>query len=101
MKKPEASPEIYKKFDEMNARLEERKRNSVFGFASRRWDDVYPLCAAVNRAPKAFTGRSRKRDEDLVLVPRFILDFLTDETLAYVYVNDPTKNKEEKTIDGN
>lgn len=81
MKKPEVNPKIYEAWDTMWKRIEERKKNSLFGIALDEWDDVYPLTDAILHGPK-ITGRSRKQSEDLILVPRFALKYLIDNTLV-------------------
>ena len=80
MKKPEVNPEIYKAWDAMWQRIEERRKKSLFGVALDEWDDVYPLTEAILHGSK-ITGRSRKQSEDLILVPRFALKYLIDNTL--------------------
>ena len=89
-----ASPAIYQKYDEMVAMREQRRQASMFGIALEKWDEVYPLIAAVNSAPKAATGRSRKRDEDLIVLPRFVVKYLADGAISHVYGQDKEKQKE-------
>ena len=83
MKKPEVNPKIYEAWDNKNRRIEERKRQSIFGVALEQWDDVYQVTEAVLHGQK-MTGRSRKMDEDLILVPRFVLKWLIDAKLMEV-----------------
>ncbi len=92
--KLQASPEIYQKYDEMKASFELRQKASLFGVASEKWDEVYPLIAAIERSPRAAAGRNRKRDEELVVLPRFILKYLTDKALEQVYAHDKEKQKQ-------
>lgn len=81
MKKPEVNPKIYEAWDTMQKRIEDRKKASLFGIGMEQWDDVYPLTSEILHSPK-MTGRSRKADEDLILVPRFVLKYLIDNTLV-------------------
>ena len=83
MKKPEVNPKIYEAWDNMWKRIEERKKKSLLGIALDEWDDVYPLTEAILHGPK-ITGRSRKQSEDLILVPRFALKYLIDNTLTMI-----------------
>lgn len=92
--KAQASPEIYQKWDEMQKKWDYRKKTTLRGTLFPLWDEAYPLIAAVDRATKLCTGRNRKRDEELVAVPRFILKFLTDHALQLIYDHDPVKKKE-------
>lgn len=85
MKKPEVSPDIYKAWDMMQFKMEERKKRSMFpaGSVFPKWEEAYPLAEAV-RLAHGVTGRDRKQSEQLVLVPRFVLKFLTDEMLTHI-----------------
>ncbi len=99
MKKPEADKALYEAWETRESRIEARKKASIFGITSEKWDDVYPLTVALRSASKVASGRSRRRDEDLVVVPRFMLNYLTDALLAYAYQNDPKKQEEMKAYD--
>lgn len=92
----QVSPEIYQKYDEMKASIERRKKESMFGVAVEKWDEVYPLIAAIDRAPKAAAGRTRKRNEELIVLPRFIVKYLIECTLSHVYAHDKEKQTEAK-----
>lgn len=85
MNKPEVNPEIYKAWDNMQAMMEERRKSSLFpsGTVFPKWNEAYPLMEAV-RHSKGTTGRNRKQEEQLVLVPRFVLKFLLNQTLTYI-----------------
>lgn len=90
MKKPEVNKKIYEEWDRLKARIDEKKVlfSRPIGFR-----DVYPLTSAIMESPK-ITGRSRKQDDDLILVPRSVLRFLTDEALLCAYQRDPEMKKE-------
>ncbi len=92
--KLQASPEVYQKYDEMKSGFERRQKASMFGIASEKWDEVYPLIAAIERSPRAAAGRNRKRDEELIVLPRFIVKYLTDKALEAVYAHDKEKQKQ-------
>ena len=96
MKKPEVSQKIYEEWDKLKAKIDKSKKVVLFGDIIG-FDDVYPLTRAVLEAPKV-TGRSRKREDDLILVPRSVLKYLTDEAIMCAYQRDPKKKQDEESV---
>lgn len=102
MKKAEVNPEIYREWDRMQEQMTKRYQRSMFpaGCMFPMWDEAYPLVAAIDNAPKISTGRNRKRDEELVVVPRFVLKFLTEHALQLIFNRDSAKQEEYKKKKG-
>ena len=85
MSKLQADPRLYAAWDKFEKRHEESRL--LFGKEITQ-HEVYELSEALRTAEKAATGRSRKRDEELVLVPRAILRYLTTEAYQYAYYRE-------------
>lgn len=102
MSKIQPRAEIYAEWDRMHEKMEERKKNSFFGLAGYpRWNEAWPLMHEIEMSPRAATGRNRKRDEELIILPRFIAKFLVDLALQLIYSNDPEKRCEYEDPAGN
>lgn len=62
---------------------------SATGTRTLRYDEVYPFREAFRNAPRI--GRAfdnRKKDDELIAVPRGLLLYLVDETRQGLYVHD-------------
>lgn len=85
MSKLQADTRLYEAWD----KFEKRHRESLLLFGKEiTQHEVYELSEALRTAEKAATGRSRKRDEELVLVPRAIIRYLTTEVYQYAYYRE-------------
>lgn len=92
MSKIQARAEIYAEWDRMNEKMNERKKNSMFGIlGAPRWDEAWPLMHEIEMSPRVAAGRNRRRVEELIVLPRFIVKFLVDLALQHIYSNDPEK----------
>ena len=60
------------------------------------YKDVYPLITAVKSAPKAFSGETRKRKDDLILLPRSVVDFLAEAAMHGLWKEERDKSGGEK-----
>lgn len=58
------------------------------------FQDVYPLFSRLRTLPRAFTGKSRKVKDDLVLVPREILQYVLDRAFAGVPSGEQRRSEE-------
>ena len=85
MSKLQADPRLYEAWD----KFEKRHRESLLLFGKDiTQQETAELAQALVTAQKASTGRNRKRDEELVLVPRGLLKYLTSEAYQYAFYRE-------------
>ncbi len=98
MKKPEVSQRMYEEWDELKEKLDKydaeykawNKRvqkhmkempnilsyDILFPPKPVTYKDAHKLFTTLSMLPKALSGRNRKRDEELVLVPRGVMRYI-------------------------
>ena len=85
MSKLQADPRLYEAWD----KFEKRHKESLLLFGKDiTQQEVADLSQALVTAEKASTGRNRKKDEELVLVPRGLLKYLTSEAYQYAFYRE-------------
>ena len=103
MNRPKADQKVYEAWDKFEKRHEESRL--LFGKEITQ-HEIYELTEALTTAEKAATGRNRKRDEELVLVPRGLLRYLCMEAHQFAfyreqhYIDLSNYGEEEKTDEG-
>lgn len=63
-----------------------------------QFEDVYPLTRAIRESARVATGRSRKKADDLLVLPRAVVEYLIDRTISSL-PRKPSPEEERKAAE--